>query len=123
MADSSQQPQLGQIGELEITARDPQKVRAFLESVFGWRVEEHGPGIMTFARTEAGIDGHILRWTREEPPYVAFYVKVDDIQATVERVVKAGGTVIVPEAEIPGGGRFALFTDPEDHLMGVYTGM
>ncbi|HEY8424631.1 MAG TPA: VOC family protein [Limnochordales bacterium] len=121
MADPSQGPQVGHIGEIEITARDPEKVRAFLESVFGWKVAEYGSDIMTFASSDAGVGGHIVRWPHQEPTYVTFYVKVDDIKATVERVVKAGGTVLVPEGEIPGGGHFALFTDPEGHPMGVYT--
>ena len=121
MADSSQGPRVGHVGELEITARHPETVKAFLESVFGWKVQEYGPGVMTFASGDAGISGHILRSAPEEPTYVAFYVKVDDVKAATERAVEAGGTVLVPDGETPGGGRFALVTDPEGHPIGVYS--
>jgi predicted enzyme related to lactoylglutathione lyase len=35
-------------------------------------------------------------------------VKVENIQATLDKATQAGGKVIVPETEIPGGGTFAL---------------
>lgn len=122
MGDQARSPKTGTIGHFEIAARDARKLKAFLESVFGWKITDDGSEVLPISGEDAGINGHILGWPHEgHPTYLTFYVKVDNIQATLDKVTRAGGTVIVPETEIPGGGgRFAQFTDPEGHILGVY---
>jgi predicted enzyme related to lactoylglutathione lyase len=40
------------------------------------------------------------------------YVAVDDADAAAERVIAAGGTVLVPPLDAPPAGRLFVFTDP-----------
>ena len=50
------------------------------------------------------------------------YVGVDDVDATVARIVEAGGARHVPPTDIPGVGRFALVADPQGIVFYVMRG-
>jgi len=105
------------ITHFEIAARDPQKAKAFYEHVFGWRISE-GERLLEISDQDAGVSGHILPWNYEEPPYVAVYLKVADLQATLDKATEEGARVIVPPTPIPTG-IFGLFLDPEGHPVGL----
>ena len=55
---------------------------------------------------------------QEGPGHVTFYVGVDDPQAALAKAEKLGGKTIVPVTEM-GMVTFALFADPEGHVVGV----
>ena len=63
--------------------------------------------------------GGILQAVGDMPAYVTFYVAVEDLVATLERVQGLGGTTVVPPTPIPGVGAFAMFEDPEGHMLGI----
>ncbi len=45
-----------------------------------------------------------------------------DLQPMLDRVVKAGGTVVVPKSEIGNNyGYFALFNDTEGNIVGIHS--
>jgi hypothetical protein len=50
---------------------------------------------------------------------VVFYVEVDDPQAYLDRIEKAGGTTVVPVTEVPGMVTFAQFADPQGNVIGL----
>jgi predicted enzyme related to lactoylglutathione lyase len=50
------------------------------------------------------------------------YIRVPDLQATLDQAVAMGGKVVVPPTEIPGVLTFAHFTDPEGNLIGLTEG-
>ena len=106
------------IEHFEIAARDPEKAKAFYENVFGWRIDD-GDHVMEISGETAGLSGHILKWTHEQPTYVSFYINVENVQAHLDKAVANGATVIVPVTPIPAGGVFGVFLDPEGHPIGV----
>jgi uncharacterized protein len=57
--------------------------------------------------------------TDAPPPNWTFYLAVADADATAAEVTKAGGSVIVPPADIPGTGRFAMCADPQGAVFGI----
>jgi predicted enzyme related to lactoylglutathione lyase len=64
--------------------------------------------------------GH--RRCRKRPlPFVlrAIRVSVEDPNAYLTRAEKFGGKTIVPVTEIPNMVTFALFADPEGHVVGI----
>ena len=61
--------------------------------------------------------GHVLRLVLQ--PDVTFYIGVDDAQAALEQVEPLGGKTIQPPVQVPGGVTFALFADPEGHVVGL----
>ena len=65
--------------------------------------------------------GHDRR-DRAQPdgrPWIAFYAEVEDPQATLDRAVSLGGTVVVPVSEVPDTVTFAMFGDPDGLLIGL----
>ncbi|MHC4823248.1 MAG: VOC family protein [Planctomycetota bacterium] len=59
---------------------------------------------------EGSIGGGIMK--PEEGPMpgnMALYIEVDDLAPYREKIVAAGGTILVEEMEIPGVGKFSLF--------------
>ncbi|MDF1604619.1 VOC family protein [Nocardioides sp. YIM 152315] len=47
------------------------------------------------------------------PPHWNVYFDVGDVDATVERAVGLGGTVLAPAFDVPGVGRMAVLADPQ----------
>ena len=58
--------------------------------------------------------------------HVTFYVEVADPEAYLARAEKLGGKTVVPPTEIPAYNltfaMFAMFADPEGHLIGLSKG-
>lgn len=112
----------------ELMSKDPEKVAAFYEKIFDWKIKnmpemnyrlvETGGG----SNGNNGINGGILKPPRPEPwpGNMTLYIDVDDLAAYRKRVVQAGGTIQVEEQEVPGMGSFCLFTDPEGRMMGLW---
>jgi predicted enzyme related to lactoylglutathione lyase len=67
---------------------------------------------------EGGIAGGIGE--SEGPGRAMLYIEVEDPQQHLDRIVAAGGTVVVPVTEIPGATTFAHFADPEGNVLGIY---
>ena len=122
----------------EIHALDPQAARAFYETVFGWRFQQwgdrpywlvitgDGDPMSGLPHSQPGIDGGLVpRQEEEQPverqPVNAFVVTVDvpDCQGYVDRVVAAGGSVLVPPAATPGIGWLAYVKDPDGNILGL----
>jgi len=47
------------------------------------------------------------------------YIKVEDVAATLKKVVEAGGYIMVPPAEDLLDGNLAIFSDPQGGVLGV----
>ncbi|HMK30748.1 MAG TPA: VOC family protein [Terriglobales bacterium] len=108
----------------ELMSKDPAKVAAFYEKIFGWKVQ-HMPELnyrLVETGGEGGINGGILKPELPEPwpAGVMLYIAVDDLGAYRKRVVAEGGKICVEEQEVPGMGSFTLFNDPEGRLMGLW---
>jgi predicted enzyme related to lactoylglutathione lyase len=53
---------------------------------------------------------------------LSIYVKVEDLQATLDRVQRLGGKTILPPTEVPGGPKLAMFADPAGNITGLLLG-
>ena len=65
-----------------------------------------------------GMVGGVLRLTDEMQSHGAkptwlFYIGVNDVDASVEKIKAAGGSVLMPAWDIPGIGRIAMVADPQ----------
>ncbi|RYV52291.1 VOC family protein [Pengzhenrongella frigida] len=121
----------------EIHATDPDAVRTFYESVFGWRFEQwgdipywlvstgDGDPMSGVPSSEPGIDGGLVQRAADRPaegqPVNAFVITVDvpDCAAYVDKAVAAGATVALPLAATPGVGWLAYVKDPDGNLLGL----
>jgi predicted enzyme related to lactoylglutathione lyase len=111
---------LGRVVHFEVSADDPERVARFFENVFSWKIERwKGPIpywlVSTGDGKEPGIDGGIEN--RREPGYsVVNSIDVADIDDTMKKIEKHGGTIVTQKMDIPGVGVMAYFRDTEGNL-------
>jgi len=101
---------------MELNTSDPKAAKQFYKAVFGWTYQDTPmpEGVYTMVSTaEGGIGGIAENPMPGAPSNWLAYVGVESVDQTVAKVEKAGGTVMMPATEIPGMGRFAVFTDPQ----------
>jgi predicted enzyme related to lactoylglutathione lyase len=102
----------------EVVGRDGEQLRSFYGDVFGWSFNV--PPEVDYGMIEGG-DGGIgggIGAAPGGPGHATFYVEVDDLQATLDKIASHGGQTAVPVTEMEMV-TFAMFTDPEGHLVGL----
>ena len=112
----------GKICYLEIPATDIDGSARFYERVFGWKSRVRGDGHRAFDDTTGAVSGSwVLGRKPSSDPGVLTYVMVDSIDATVKKVLAAGGKVATPRTPLGNAGEaFATFLDPAGNLFGLY---
>ena len=110
----------------EMPCSDRDRVAAFYRDAFGWQMQMLGEdmgGYVLAGTTESGPDGRptapgainggFYPRTPEAAPHPSVVIAVDDIEAAMKAVARAGGAVIGMPQAIPGIGRYVSFTDTE----------
>lgn len=111
------------ITHFEIMGADGEKLKAFYRDLFDWSIDSNNPMNYGSVTGEApGIGGGIGS-TPGGDKYVAVYAEVPDIQASLDKAVSLGGTLVMPVTTVMEGITIALFTDPEGNLMGLTQAM
>src|SRR5438874_2457105 len=102
----------------EVGAADQEPLKRFYSELFGWRLQQMPQGRYVLVDTAggSGINGGI-GFSNEGWPWLSFYVWVDDVQATLDRANRLGGTIVVPVSEVPGLLSWAMFNDPDGLLV------
>ena len=108
----------GKICHIALPAPDVERSAAFYAGVFGWRVRRRGEGT-SFDDGVGEVSGHFVPHTAAAEPGLLVYLWVDDLDAALERLRQAGGTVVAPPGVDPGE-RTALFRDPGGNVLGIY---
>ncbi len=107
------------IVHVEIHSNAPEKTKTFLKDVFGWKFEEMPA--MNYSTFEApSAPGGGLQQAENMPAGVLDYILSTDIDNTLRKVQNSGGAVVMPKAEIPGFGWFAVFQDPTGITLALY---
>ena len=109
----------------EVSSPDPERAQRFYAELFGWQVatdpETGGYGLVDTAAGESAIGGGIGPVEEGDTAGVRIYVRVDDLEAALQRAERLGGTRLVPPTDLPAGyGRFALFADPDGNAVGLW---
>ena len=103
----------------EIGARNAPEVGSFLHDLFGWEVVPAGPEYWLVPDAHGGIGGGILQVAENVPTYLTFYVQVEQLERALKLAIELGGKDVVAPMTVPGVGRFAMFEDPEGHVLGM----
>ncbi len=103
---------------------EPEKAAEFYQSVFGWNINKWDGGgedywlVGTGEKGTPGINGSFFRTDDWRPPTVNT-VDVEDLNASLEMVKKAGGELIGEIQPIPGVGTFCYCKDSQGVLFGI----
>jgi len=104
---------------VEIHSNAPEKTKSFLRDVFDWKWQDMPE--MNYSMFEApSAPGGGLQKAENLPAGVLDYILCEDIDGTLRKIQSSGGAVVMPKAEIPGMGWFAVFQDPTGITLALY---
>lgn len=111
------------IDYIEFSTPNVTRAKQFYSTVFGWEFQDWGPEYVSFAAASAGIDGGFRQSSPDESrgssaPLIVLYSS--DLGATEAAIVAAGGRIVVPTFEFPGGRRFH-FADGLGNILAVWS--
>jgi predicted enzyme related to lactoylglutathione lyase len=108
-----------EVAWVEVLGKDGAKLQGFYGELFGWSFEQ-APGGMPYWMHSVGQDqvGAGVGNAQDGDGHVTFYVAVDDPQAALDAAGRLGGKTVAPVTEMEMV-TFALFADPEGHVVGV----
>jgi uncharacterized protein len=111
-------PQDRCINYIEFNVADIARSKKFYGKAFGWTFTDYGPNYCEFS------DGHMKGGFDSEGqvetggPLVVLYGT--DLQELLSSIEAAGGEIVKPIFEFPGGHRFH-FLDPDGYELAVWT--
>lgn len=102
-----------------VSSEKGKELQQFYADLFEWEIKADNPFDYGTVDTKAGgINGGI--GPTPGPTRVTIYVQVADLQATLDKAVSLGGTVMMEPSElIPGRVTLALFADPVGNVTGL----
>ncbi|GAU80439.1 VOC family protein [Bosea sp. BIWAKO-01] len=114
----SPSPNDRRIDYVEFVVSDLGRARAFYEKAFGWTMTEYGPEYCAFA--DGRLEGGFTTQGTPQPGGPLIILYADDLPASQARVEAAGGRIVKPAFDFPGGRRFH-FADPDGYELAVWT--
>jgi predicted enzyme related to lactoylglutathione lyase len=104
----------------------------FYTKVFGWKTEQLGEDMGNYVlatttdsdekgpKKPGAINGGFFQKTDDKPAqYPSVVIAVDDIEAHIKTLERAGGKVLGEPVDIPGVGRYVSFLDTEGNRIGM----
>lgn len=106
---------------VELPAHNLQATKAFFENVFDWQFVDYGPEYCAFSNQ--GLDGGFFlsaqaSHTDNGAALLVFYSQ--NLNATLDKVIAAGGHICRDIFSFPGGKRFH-FTEPSGNEFAVWS--
>jgi hypothetical protein len=106
---------------VELSTDDVKKAKKFYSAVFAWKLNEMPAMSYTLIDVSGGTGGGMQKKNMPEQPTAWLpYVQVDDVKATMAKVIKAGGTAMLEYQEIGDMGSIGIFTDPQGAALGLW---
>jgi predicted enzyme related to lactoylglutathione lyase len=101
----------------ELASHDAKKTVAFLNTVFDWNLEfDEKLGFFVMPADDADKQsfggGGVFTLGKAKLPFMALYIRVDDIEAKARLVEEAGGLIVEAPFEIQSGTKICLFNEP-----------
>jgi len=106
---------------VELSTDDVKKAKKFYSSVFAWKLNDMPAMAYTMIDVSGGVGGGLQKkQTPEQPSAWLPYVQVDDVKATMAKVLKAGGKAMLEYQEVGEMGSIAIFVDPQGATLGLW---
>ncbi len=101
-----------------VSPEELQKTTHFFSEVFGWQYKDWGGVYRDTA--DSGLMSGVIATEQGKPKMPLVVVYVNNLEEAKERIVQAGGTVILDIYPFPGGRRFH-FMDPSGNELAVWS--
>ena len=110
---------------IDLMTADPQRSMDFYSALFGWTYEvgdqEKYGGYTTAFKDGQSVAGLMKNDGQSGYPDIwSTYLRVDDIDATVEAATASGGAVFMPPMDVPEQGKMAMIGDPGGASLGLW---
>jgi uncharacterized protein len=109
----------------QLNTTDPEAAQRFYGGLFGWRTEEVAGGDQPYWGIYHGdrLNGGMMQLPPDAPapPHWLVYFGSEDVDADAATIGDAGGIVLVPPTDVPGG-RFLAAQDPQGAVFGLFAG-
>lgn len=106
----------------EIPSDNPEQIKKFYETVFGWKIDRWGNEdywlITTGDNSKQGINGGLMKKKHPEQPMVNT-INVPSVDEWCKKIAASGGQVVVPKTAIPTVGWLAYFKDVDGNIFGI----
>ncbi|MBT0773835.1 VOC family protein [Kineosporia sp. J2-2] len=107
----------------DLSSSDPERMRDFYAAVFGWTYEVTGEefdNYVMFRHRGHDVAGMMGKPAPEMPDAWNIYLSSDDVNETVRRAEKAGGSVILQPMDVGTIGSMAFVQDTSGAFLGVW---
>ena len=103
----------------DILTSNLEKSKSFYNQLFNWETKPWGTQEnYESIKTPQDPQGGIMQ--SEDEKGILIYIKVDDIEKTLEKTKQLGGNVILGKTQIPNVGWYALIADPDGNKFGIF---
>jgi uncharacterized protein len=115
------------INWFEIPCEDLDRATDFYEKILGAKMTRQNGGepMAIFATEQKGTGGTLVKRNLQRPGRAGtmVYLNCDgDLDGVLARIPEAGGLVLFPKTEVPGGyGYFACLRDSEGNHVGLHS--
>jgi predicted enzyme related to lactoylglutathione lyase len=123
---------MDKVVHFEIPFDDKNRAMKFYGEAFGWGLMDMPQMNYVMASTvdvddkqmpkEPGAINGGLFQRPKDAPNPTIYVGVGSIDATIDKVTRAGGRVVTPKTPIPNMGDYARVADTEGNVIGLFQG-
>lgn len=115
------------IVHFQITSADPGQTAQFLRDVFDWETSPGPGGAGIWFDTGASqvvpndifVGGSLRSAPADTPPMTTVYVRVADLDATLEKAVQHGGAIVMPRLDVARAPTIAIVSAPDGLVVGV----
>jgi len=117
------------INHFEIPADDINRAQKFYKDIFGWSMrktsnpENPEKDYWHFDTQDddghKGLSGGMMKRQATEHT-VTNYITVSSIEQYQSKIEQHGGKIMIKKTEIPNMGYFAIFTDSENNMFGLF---
>ncbi len=102
----------------ELITNDVEGAKKFYGELFGWDLKNENVGDRSYTvaksyNTEVAGIMQTPESAEGLPPQWGAYVTVEDVDASANKVIELGGTVLLPAKDVPGVGRLCVVADPQ----------
>ncbi len=117
----------------EMPAEDRKRMSKFYNKAFGWQTQMLGADMGNYVlattteltkngmpKKKGAINGGFYEKTKDMPAqYPSVAISVDSIKKAMNKITKAGGSIIGEPMEIPGFGTYVSFYDTEGNRVSI----